>query len=114
MFAELAKEYAEVCLKRRYLRRQMPQCEFYLQWRADLKKDAWSNDMQYPCYVDTFSHDGIRNSLPIEERCEQCQKRAELEPQINALTYKMHGLKQRMLRAYEKENPQQITSLQEA
>lgn len=113
MFVKLATEYAQACLQRRYLRRQMPQCEFYLQWRADLRSDVYPNELQRPCYMDKYWQDGHLDVLPTEERCEQCQKRAELEPQIKALTYKMRGLKQRMLRAYEKEN-QRVTTQQES
>jgi hypothetical protein len=108
MFNQLAAEYACICIARRNLRREMPQCVYFQQWKLDLQGliDGFFDpcEIERPCYMQSVRTGVDRfDPLPIEERCEACQKRAELEPQIKALTAKMRGLKRRMLRAYENE-----------
>jgi hypothetical protein len=104
LFLGIAHEYADACIARRALKRQMPQCVYYAIWqtyRYDF--DTPSGEVERPCYMQSVRTAVDRfDPLPLEERCAPCQERERLQSEIRLLTYKMRGLKRRLLIEYER------------
>jgi hypothetical protein len=81
-FIDLARQYAAVCIERRGLKRQLPQCIYFQQWKADLSNwmDVPPSEIERPCYMQSVRTAADQmDPLPMEERCEPCQQRDVLE-----------------------------------